>query len=181
MDTNIQIQSLKSQIENIKLQIDNIQMQNSNIFMMNNNSIGEQMLFLSIQLLNAGIQAFNTGKNLYMMMNMYQFYDKLRKISEQINSIINENNLNQIRDIQQQMIMQNQIHAQQQMMQQEMNNKFEFKNIVFQNARCPGGKYSINIVAKIGTTVEDVLNQYMIRVYGTTKKKIYFLHIQQKE
>ena len=173
MDTNIQIQSLKSQIENIKLQIDNIQMQNSNIFMMNNNSIGEQILFLSIQLLNAGIQAFNTGKNLYMMMNMYQFYDKLRKISEQINSIINENNLNQIRDIQQQMIMQNQIHAQQQMMQQEMNNKFEFKNIVFQNARCPGGKYSINIVAKIGTTVEDVLNQYMIRVYGTTKKKRY--------
>ena len=58
--------------------------------MMNNNSISEQILNLSIQMFNAGIQAFNTGKNMNMMMNIQNSYNKLKKISEQINSIISE-------------------------------------------------------------------------------------------
>ena len=43
MDSNIQIQTLKSQIENMKLQINNISLQNSNMLMMNA-PIGDQLI-----------------------------------------------------------------------------------------------------------------------------------------
>ena len=60
MDSNIQIQTLKSQIENLKLQIDNIEMQNNqkNTTILSNyeNQIGEQLLNLSIQMFNAGFK-----------------------------------------------------------------------------------------------------------------------------
>ena len=54
MDTNLQIQGIKSQVNNMKLQIENIEMQNNNGFMMQN-PIGEQLLNLSIQMLNSGL------------------------------------------------------------------------------------------------------------------------------
>ena len=158
MDTNIQIQSIKSQIENIKLQIDNIEMQSNNMLMMNNNSINEQILNLSIQMFNAGIQAFNTGKNMNLMMNMQTFYNKLKKISEQINSIISEHdNMNQMQlmqqqmmmqQMQQQMMMQQQIEAQQQLMQPHIKEKF---NVTFQTTL---GKKN-NLVVDYDMTVEE--------------------------
>ena len=169
MEASFQIQSLKSQIENMKLQIDNIEMQSNNMFMMNNNQLSEQILNLSIQLLNAGIQAFNTGKNMYMMMNIQKFYEELRKISDQINLIINTNNMLQ---------MQQPIMLQQPIQQQQFENtKNEYKNITFENARCPNGKFKTNIVAKFGTTVKEVLDQYMLRVYGTTNKNLVFISL----
>ena len=172
MEASFQIQSLKSQIENMKLQIDNIQMQSNNMFMMNNNQLSEQILNLSIQLLNAGIQAFNTGKNMYMMMNIQKFYEELRKISDQINLIINTNNMLQ---------MQQPIMLQQPIQQQQLeNSKKDYKNIVFENARCPNGKFKTNIVAKFGTTVKEVLDQYMLRVYGTTNKNLVFIFLAAK-
>jgi len=64
---------------------------NNNIFMMNYNQIGEQLFNLSIQILNTGIQSFNFGKNISMNYNIY--FKKLKLISEQINSLINENNM----------------------------------------------------------------------------------------
>ena len=172
MEASFQIQSLKSQIENMKLQIDNIEMQSNNMFMMNNNQLSEQILNLSIQLLNAGIQAFNTGKNMYMMMNIQKFYEELRKISDQINLIINTNNMLQ---------MQQPIMLQQPIQQQQLeNSKKDYKNIVFENARCPNGKFKTNIVAKFGTTVKEVLDQYMLRVYGTTNKNLVFIFLAAK-
>ena len=172
MEASFQIQTLKSQIENMKLQIDNIQMQSNNMFMMNNNPICEQILNLSIQLLNAGIQAFNTGKNMYMMMNIQKFYEELRKISDQINLIINTNNMLQ---------MQQPIMLQQPIQQQQLeNSKKDYKNIVFENARCPNGKFKTNIVAKFGTTVKEVLDQYMLRVYGTTNKNLVFISLAEQ-
>ena len=172
MEASFQIQTLKSQIENMKLQIDNIQMQSNNMFMMNNNPICEQILNLSIQLLNAGIQAFNTGKNMHMMMNIQKFYEELRKISDQINLIINTNNMLQ---------MQQPIMLQQPIQQQQFeNSKNEYKNILFENARCPNGKFKTNIVAKFGTTVKEVLDQYMLRVYGTTNKNLVFISLAVK-
>ena len=168
MEASFQIQSLKSQIENMKLQIDNIEMQSNNMFMMNNNQLSEQILNLSIQLLNAGIQAFNTGKNMHMMMNIQKFYEELRKISDQINLIINTNNMLQ---------MQQPIMLQQPIQQQQLeNSKKDYKNIVFENGRCPNGKFKTNIVAKFGTTVKEVLDQYMLRVYGTTNKNLCFIY-----
>ena len=47
MDTNIQIQSLKSQIDNMKLQINNIELQNNNMNMMMGDTINDQLLNLS--------------------------------------------------------------------------------------------------------------------------------------
>ena len=55
MDTNIQIQSLKSQIDNMKLQINNIELQNNNMNMMMGDTINDQLLNLSIQMFKAGI------------------------------------------------------------------------------------------------------------------------------
>ena len=107
MDTNLQIQGIKSQVNNMKLQIENIEMQNNNGFMMQN-PIGEQLLNLSIQLLNSGIQTFNIGSNLTM--NADNFYDQLNKISEQINNILMSH----------QMMIQNMMFHQQQMMQQQI-------------------------------------------------------------
>ena len=160
MDTNIQIQSIKSQIENIKLQIDNIEMQSNNMLMMNNNSISEQILNISIQMLNAGIQAFNTGKNMNLMMNMQTFYNKLKKISEQINSIIIEyDNMNQMQlmqqqmmmqQMQQQMMMQQQIPAQQQIIHSKYNVTF---NAV------TGKKHFL--IVDYDITVEELLIKYI--------------------
>ena len=48
MNSNIQIQTLKSKIENMKLQIDNISIQNNNNMFMMNNPIGGQLINLSI-------------------------------------------------------------------------------------------------------------------------------------
>ena len=42
------------------------------------------------------------------------------------------------------------------------------------NSGCPNGQLFTNIVAKFGTTVKEVLDQYMLRVYGTTNKKLIF-------
>ena len=170
MDSNIQIQSLKSQIENIKLQIDNIEIQNNNLFMMNNNSISEQLLNLSIQILNAGVQAFNVGKNMNMMMNMQNFYFKLKKISEEINSIINGSNMEQFQLMQQQMMqqMQNQIMMQQQV--QAQNKIFKY-NVEF--ARFNGIKN--NLVVNGNITVEELLNKYLNKYYGQDNGRIKFL------
>ena len=172
MEASFQIQSLKSQIENMKLQIDNIEMQSNNMFMMNNNQLSEQILNLSIQMFNAGIQAFNTGKNFFMTMIIQKYYKHLRKISDQINLIINTNNMLQ---------MQQPIMLQQPIQQQQFeNSKKAHKNIVFENSRCPNGKFKTNIVAKFGTTVKEVLDQYMLRVYGTYNKNLVFISLAAK-
>ena len=90
MDTNIQIQSLKSQIDNMKLQINNIELQNNNMNMMMGSTINDQFLNLSIQMFNAGIQSFTTGKNLYMSSYPEKFYKQIKDISKQINFFISE-------------------------------------------------------------------------------------------
>ena len=175
MDTNIQIQSIKSQIENIKLQIDNIEMQNNNMLMMNN-SISEQILNLSIQMFNAGIQAFNTGKNMNMMMNMQNSYDKLKKISEQINSIISEYDNINMQLMQQQMMMQQmqqQFQAQHQILQPQINNKKFKYNVIF---KTPSGKTD-NFAVDFDITVEELLNKYINEYYGPVKGRLFFLYM----
>ena len=82
------------------MQIDNSMMTNPSI-------IGEQVLNISMQMFNAGIQAFNTEKNMnMMMMNLQNFYNQMKTISEQLNLILNENSM--------------QPHPQQVIMQQQM-------------------------------------------------------------
>ena len=163
MDIHIQIQSIKSQIENIKLQVDNIEMQSNNMLMMNNNSINEQILNLSIQMFNAGIQAFNTGKNMNMMMNMQNFYNQLKKISEQIHLILNENSLQLFPH---HIMMQPQMQAPQILIPQEI------MNLKFDNTK--GWKIIINIGSE--STVEEALNKFINQAYGTNNKKLVFLY-----
>ena len=162
MDNNFLIQSLKTQIMNFNSQIDNIISQNNNLFIMSDNKIGDQLLNLSIQMINTGIQAFNIGKNI--VINNFNYFEQLKLISQQINSLINENNYK----IQQQMMQQQQMMAiQQQMMAMQQNQIFmskpEIYNIVFKTTFVSKNcKKVINI--QEGSTVEELLNQFKDKV-----------------
>ena len=166
MDTNFQIQSLKSQLESIKLQMDNIEMQNHSLQM--SNPIGQQLFLLSMQLFNAGIQAFNTGKIMYKANDKQKFYEQLRKISEQINSIINENDIHQIPQT---------TLIQQQTFNPPLTNQMNTTIIVFQNSTIG---ITTNIKAVNELTMEELFKKYVNEVYGETKKKIIFFYDSKK-
>ena len=160
----MQIQSLKSHIENMKLQIDNIEMQISNSMMVNYSIISEQVLNISIQMFNAGIQAFNTGKNMNMMMNLQNFYNQIRTISEQLNLILNENIIQQFL---QQPMMQQQMQPPQLLIPQDT------MVLKFENAK--GMKTVINI--DFESTVEEALNRFIKKTYGSSiNKKLIFMY-----
>ena len=172
MDSNIQIQTLKSQIEYMKLQIDNISMQNNNMFGMNA-PIGDQLINLSMQMLNTGIQAFNIGKTMMMNMNIDNYYEQLKKVSEQINSMINEYDMQQ-----QQLMMQQQMLFQQQMMMERQMRENQFQtnddkyiSLLFVNS----SNKLTTIVTKHGTKVKDTLKQYNEKNFGFQNDKITFL------
>jgi len=167
MDTNFQIQSLKSQLESIKLQMDNIEMQNNNLMM--SNPIGQQLFLLSMQLFNAGIQAFNTGKIMYKINDKQKFYEQLRKISEQINSLINENEIQQIP--------QPTLIQQQGLIPPTPINQMNTKIIIFQNSTIG---ITTNIRAVNELTMEELFKKYVNEVYGETKKKISFFYDSNK-
>ena len=176
MDSNFQIQTIKSQIDNMKLQIENIEMQNNN--MMNQmmvNQIGEPLLILGIQMLNVGIQTFNFGKSLSI--NLSKYFDQLKNISEQIINLININNIDnqkqmmqQLQLMQQQQIMQQQI-MQQQIMQQQIMQQQE----LFQNQVLPLRKINVvfhsNISRDICLAVDPdiTIKELNEKYYGTIK------------
>ena len=170
MDSNIQIQTLKSQIENMKLQIDNISMQNNNMFMMNI-PIGGQLINLSMQMLNTGIQTFNIGKTKMMNMNMDIYYEQLKKVSEQINTMLNEYNMEQ-----QQMMIQQQIMIQQEINenQNQANNNNNPLHINLRFIRST--EETIVMSFKYGTKVYEALNQFIERINSYSNNKIVFLY-----
>ena len=183
MDTDIQIQAIKSQIEYMHLQIDNIQNQN-NIMDMNmmNNQIGEQLFNLSFQLLNTGMQAFNTGKKIIDVVNADKFYEKLKYISEQINQITIQNLMDKMKHQQQmnkQMIMNPQMDHYYQMMNSHFDNR-PVKNIRFDD----NNGHKILIIAQYGTKVKEVLKRYKEKISGNDKKFIFLykaLQIKENE
>ena len=159
MDIKNQIQLINTQIMNIKLGIDNIDMQTNNLFMINYNLISEQLLNISIQMLNTGIQTFNIGKNISMNYNIY--FEKLKLISEQINSLINENNI-----IQQQQMMQQQwmmMPNNPPMNMQPMNiqqNEPEIYSVIF----LMQGTIRRTIHAQNGMTVQELINEFINKI-----------------
>ena len=153
----------------MKLQIDNISMQNNNMFMMNA-PIGGQLINLSMQMLNTGIQTYNIGKSIMLNMNMDNYYEQLKKVSEQINTMLNEYNMQQQMIMQQQMMMQQQI--QQNQNQANEDDEPEQVNLEFNNYR---GKPSI-MKFKYGTKVYEALNQYIEKTYGYQNIKISFTY-----
>ena len=156
MDTGIQIQSIKSQIENMKLQIDNIEMINNTNMMVNPSIIGDQIINISIQMFNSGIQAFNTGKNMNMRINMQNNYNKLKTISEQLNSILIENSFQQLS---------------QQMQEPQLIIPKEKINLEFDN---PKG-WKLFLITDLQSTVEEALNKLINMAYGSCNKKLEFL------
>ena len=193
MDSDIQIQTIKSQLENMKLQIDNIEMQNNNMMMqMSPNQVGDQLLNLSIQMFNTGIQAFNIGKN-KVINNINRFLQQITQISDQIKNIKKDcESLLQQQMMQQQMMQQQMMQQQmmqQQMMQQQMQNilnnynpmiddiieKPEI-NVTFKNV---SGISNI-IKVKIGTTICELFYEYSTKFYGTADKQLAYLYKGQR-
>ena len=139
-------------------------MQNNSLMM--SNPIGEQLFNLSIQLMNFGIQAFNIGKNMYKVNDTDRFYNQLRKISDQINSLINENE-----NLKEQEILK------QSLQQKIPQNQIRVKNIVFNNTTI-GVK--TNIQVPVNMTMENLFKQYVNQVYGNTHKKISYFYDSNK-
>ena len=178
MDIGLQIQGIKTFIDNMKLQIENIEMQNNNAMnplMMN--QIGDQLLNLSIQMLNNGIQYFNNFK--YLSININQYYEKLKVISQQINNILTSQQM--MNQMAQQQMMQQQILLQQQMMQPQMmepmqiqlNNNRNKSNFVFYDA---SSKKLTNLYVDVDISIKELIDKYMAKVFGYEKKDIYFLY-----
>ena len=102
-----------------------------------------------------------------MSMNSNKYFDKLKKISEQINEMINTHNMEKQQEmIQQQMIQQQMMQQmmqqqmmQQQMMQQQMNLNFKV-NIVFTSARIK--TFCLPVSPYI--TIKDLCNKFKKRV-----------------
>ena len=157
MDTNIQIQSLKSQIMNINFQLDNIDEQNKKAFMINKIQIGEQLLNLSIQILNIGIQAFTFGKA--TITNHIKYSEQLKLISQKINSFIYENDILQQKMNNQIMIQ----HPPMMIMQQNNNvlNQPQKYNVFFKLINKP---FNSTVIIQEGMTVEELLNRYIDKI-----------------
>ena len=204
MDSNFQIQNIKFMIENMKLQIDNIEKQNNSMMMGMNDSISEQLFNLGLQIFNVGIQTITTGKNINCSNYSEKFITQIKKIKEQINSIIKDYNTQQQMMMQQQMMqqqmmqqqmmqqqmMQQQMQAQmvQQMMQQQLLAEQEAQNMNILNnmdtlniikktfifRKTNGSKTTIK--QNIEATVEHLLNKYINQFYPMSNKKLRFLN-----
>ena len=140
---------------------------------------------------------------MYMLMNQEKYYEKLKKISENIKKIIydfdqkkqmrmSQNQMMQQQMMQQQLMQQQQMKQQmrqqqmmqQQMMQQQMMRQQQMmqmmeqmnsKKFIFKNSN--GRETSLSV--QIGTTVEELFNKYINEVYGITSKNITFLYNAQ--
>ena len=178
MELGLQIQGIKTFLDNMKLQVENIEMQNNNAMnplMMN--QIGDQLLNLSIQMLNNGIQYFNNFK--YLSININQYYEKLKVISQQINNILTSQQM--MNQMAQQQMMQQQILLQQQMMQPQMmepmqmqlNNNRNKSNFVFYDT---SSKKLTNLYVDVDISIKELIDKYMAKVFGYEKKDIYFLY-----
>ena len=160
MDYTFQIQSIKSQLESMNLQMDNIEIQNKSMEM--SNPIGEQLFNLSMQLINIGIQAFNLGKNMYKVKDTDRFYNQLKKLTDQINALINEKE----EEKQQEMLLK-------EIQNETVQNQIRLKNIIFNNT-------TIGLKTKIQTPInismENLFKKYVNQVYGNTNKKISYFY-----
>ena len=184
MDSNFQIQNIKFMIENMKLQIDNIEKQNNSMMMGMNDSISEQLFNLGLQIFNVGIQTITTGKNINCSNYSEKFITQIKKIKEQINSIIKDYNMQQ--QMMQQQMMQQQMEAQ--MMQQQLLEEQEAQNMNILNnmdtlniikktfifRKTNGSKTTIK--QNIEATVEHLLNKYINQFYPMSNKKLRFLN-----
>ena len=179
MDLDLHIEGVKSQLDSMKLLIENIEMQKNAVMNpMMVNPIEDQLLNLSIQMIHYGIQTFNIF--IKRTMNIYNFHEKLKKISEQINNILYSTSHQMIM---QQPIMMNHKMDFQQMMQQQMMQKMNQQpipmevnistqklNVIFVYM----GKSS-NIIVDETISVKELIDKYMIENFGYENNNLRFL------
>ena len=178
MNSDSQIQSIKSHIENLKMQIDNIETQN-NSMMMGNSRIGEQLINLSIQMLNTGIQTFILGKDNFEMIDITKFHNQIKKIKEQIKSIESETEpmnpmmgnpmgmgMADSQDGMQQQMMQQQM-MQQQMMQQQMMQQQMMQQQMMQQQQAAEMQRQMQEILNGNNTYNDYLKFVFKHVNGT--------------
>ena len=130
------------------------------------NPIGEQLFILSMQLMNIGIQSFNLGKNMYKAKDTDRFYNQLKKLTDQINSLINEKE----EEKQQEMLLK-------EIQNKTVQNQIRIKNIIFNNTTIG---LKTNIQTPINITMENLFKKYVNQVYGNTNKKISYIFDSQK-
>ena len=161
MDTRSQIQGIKAQIENIKSQIESIEVKNKNTLLMMD-PIGDLLLNLGIQMFNTGLQAINMGNNLSS--NTNKFYPQIKKVSEQINNILNSYQTK----IQTMMLQQKQ--TMNQMLQKKLMEKKSKINLIIESNHCE----KIGMIVEPDITFEEIYYQFLERI-GKKYLKIYFL------
>ena len=170
IDTPSTIEGIKMNIYTMLSKIENIEIKSKDI-MFPICQIGEELLDLSMKMLNTGIQIFNFGSNLSSIAN---YFNEFKKISEEINFLINKYNQPTIM-MQQQMLLQQQMMMKQQMMMQQIPSepKKPKINAVFRDTR---GK-TTNIVVESDITIEELYNIYVDRapLYGHDKKDLHFI------
>ena len=101
------------------------------------------------------------------MMNLQNFYNQLKTISGQLKLILNENNIQQFP---QQVMMQQQMQPPQILFQQDII------ALKFENAK--GMKTVINI--DFESTVEEALNRFIKKAYGSSNIKLVFFYNAQE-
>ena len=170
IDTPSTIEGIKMNIYTMLSKIENIEIKSKDI-MFPICQIGEELLDLSMKMLNTGIQTFNFGSNLSSIAN---YFNEFKKISEEINFLINKYNQPTIM-MQQQMLLQQQMMMKQQMMMQQIPSepKKPKINAVFRDTR---GKIT-NIVVENDITIEELYKIYVDRapLYGHDKKDLHFI------
>ena len=157
MNSNIIIQTLKSQLHGMKLQIDNIEIQNNNMMMGMNGTITEQLLNLSIQIINVGIQVFISEIN--KIINNNKYYDQLKVVSEQINSLVNSYGIQ--RQMMQQQMMQHDLFIKQMKVQNQ--NQFNVNEETEIKIKFNKGGSITEIKMKAGYMIAELLNEYYVK------------------
>ena len=180
MDLDLHIEGVKSQLDSMKLLIENIEMQKNAVMNpMMVNPIEDQLLNLSIQMIHYGIQTFNIF--IKRTMNIYNFHEKLKKISEQINNILYSTSHQMIM---QQPIMMNHKMDFQQMMQQQMNVQKMNQQPIPMEVNISTQKLNVifvymgkssNIIVDETISVKELIDKYMIEKFGYENNNLRFL------
>ena len=103
---------------------------------------------------------------MYKVKDTDRFYNQLKKLTDQINSLINEKE----EEKQQEMLLKK-------IQNKPAQNQIKVKNIIFDNTTI-GVKTSIQI--PININMENLFMKYVNQVYGNTNKKISYFYDSQK-
>ena len=103
---------------------------------------------------------------MYKAKDTDRFYNQLKKLTDQINSLINEKE----EEKQQEMLLK-------EIQNKTVQNQIRIKNIIFNNTTID---LKTNIQTPINITMENLFKKYVNQVYGNTNKKISYFYDSNK-